>query len=106
MKNHETLIDKCFDAYWNWPDLGLSDDRRLASVLKVLADDPLVDRQYLAQIAHKILMPDIAMCQGGECPVRENCWRHIAPADRWQSYFGTPPFDEDGCEYFWDVNEE
>jgi hypothetical protein len=30
----------------------------------------------------------------------------IAPADRWQSYFGTPPFDEDGCEYFWDVNEK
>ena len=106
MKNHETLLDKCHEAFWNWNDHGLSDDRRLASVLKTLADDPLVDRQYLAQIANKILMPDIAMCQGGECPVRENCWRYIAPADRWQSYFGTPPFDEDGCEYFWDVNEK
>lgn len=106
MKNHEMLLDKCQAAFWKWNDHSLSDDRRLASVLKVLADDPLLDRQYLAQIAHKILMPDIAMCQGGECPVRENCWRHIAPADRWQSYFGTPPFDEDGCEYFWDVNEK
>ena len=46
------------------------------------------------------------MCQGGECPVRENCWRYIAPADRWQSYIETPPFTEEGCDYFWDVNEK
>ena len=106
MKNHETLLDKCHEAFWNWPDDGLSSDFRIAAIFQVLADDPLVDRQYLAQISHKILMADIAMCQGGECPVRENCWRYIAPADRWQSYFGTPPFTKDGCEYFWDVNEK
>ena len=106
MKNHEALLDKCHEAFWNWSDHGLSSDLRIAAVFQVLADDPLVDRQYLAQISRKIIMADTAMCEGGECPVRENCWRHIAPADRWQSYFGTPPFTEDGCDYFWDVNEK
>jgi hypothetical protein len=106
MKNHEALLDKCHEAFWNWPDDGLSSDLRIAAVFKVLADDPLVDRQYLAQISRKILMSDIAMCQGGECPVRENCWRYIAPASRWQSYIETPPFTEEGCDYFWDVNEK
>lgn len=106
MKNHETLLDKCHEAFWNWPDDGLSSDLRIAAVFKVIADDPLVDRQYLAQISRKILMSDIAMCQGGECPVRENCWRYLAPTDRWQSYLGTPPFTEEGCDYFWDVNEK
>ena len=106
MKNHEALLDKCHEAFWNWPDDDLSSDLRIAAVFKVLADDPLVDRQYLAQISRKILMSDIAMCQGGECPVRENCWRYIAPASRWQSYIETPPFTEEGCDYFWDVNEK
>jgi len=30
----------------------------------------------------------------------------MAPADRWQSYFATPPFNEEGCDYFWDMNEK
>ena len=106
MNNHQTLLDKCHEAFWNWSDDGLSSDLRIAAVFQVIADDPLVDRQYLAQISHKILMPDIAMCKGGECPIRENCWRYIAPASRWQSYIETPPFTEEGCDYFWDVNEK
>lgn len=105
-QNHRSLLDSCHDAFWSFPDDTLSGDRRIAAVLKAIADDPLVDRDYLHQIAYKILMPDIAMCKGGECPVKENCWRHMAPANRWQSYFGTPPFNEDGCEYFWDMNEK
>lgn len=105
-QNHRSLLDKCHDAFWSFPDDTLSSDRRIAAVLEAIANDPLVDRDYLYQIANKILMADIAMCLGGECPVKENCWRHMAPASRWQSYLGTPPFDEDGCEYFWDMNEK
>lgn len=105
-QNHRSLLDKCHDAFWSFPDDTLSSDRRIAAVLEAIANDPLVDRDYLHQIANKILMADIAMCLGGECPVKENCWRHMAPASRWQSYLGTPPFDEDGCEYFWDMNEK
>jgi hypothetical protein len=51
-------------------------------------------------------MPDIAMCTGNECPVKEDCWRYMAPTDRFQSYFATPPYTEEGCEYFWDMNEK
>lgn len=105
-QNHRSLLDKCHDAFWSFPDDTLSSDRRIAAVLEAIANDPLVDRDYLHQIANKILMADIAMCLGGECPVKENCWRHMAPASRWQSYLSTPPFDEDGCEYFWDMNEK
>ena len=106
MQNHRSLLDACHEAFWSFPEDTLSSDQRIAAVLQALASDPLVDRSYLAQIANKILMPDIAMCEGGECPIKENCWRYMAPADRWQSYFGTPPFNEDGCEYFWDMNEK
>lgn len=106
LHNHRALIDACHEAFWRFPDDSLSSDRRIAAVLETIANDPLMDRTYLHQIASKILMPDIAMCQGDECPVKENCWRYMAPADRWQSYFGTPPYDEAGCEYFWDMNEK
>lgn len=105
-QNHRSLLDKCHDAFWNFPDDTLGSDRRIAAVLDAIANDPLVDRDYLRQIAKKILMPDIAMCLGGECPVKENCWRYMAPESRWQSYLDTPPFNEDGCEYFWDMNEK
>jgi hypothetical protein len=30
----------------------------------------------------------------------------MAPADRWQSFFAAPPMKEEGCEYFWDMNEK
>lgn len=106
LTNHVRLIEKCHEAFWSFPDDGLSSNKRIAAVLETLANDPLVDRSYLAQISRKILMPDIAMCEGAECPIKENCWRYMAPADRWQSYFGTPPFTEEGCEYFWDMNEK
>ena len=106
MQNHRSLIEACHEAFWSFPEDTLSSDKRIAAMLKAIANNPLVDRSYLAQIANKILMPDIAMCKGDECPVKENCWRYMAPADRWQSYFGTPPFNEDGCEYFWDMNEK
>lgn len=106
LHNHRSLIDACHEAYWRFPDDSLSSDRRIAAVLQAIADDPLMDRSYLHQIASKILMPDIAMCEGGECPVRENCWRYMAPASHWQSYFGTPPYNEEGCDYFWDMNEK
>jgi len=106
LNNHARLIEKCHEAFWSFPDDTLSSDKRIAAVFEAIASDGLVDRSYLAQIARKILMPDIAMCNGDDCPVKENCWRYMAPADRWQSYFAAPPCNEEGCEYFWDMNEK
>lgn len=48
-------------------------------------------------------MPDITMCQGGECPVKFNCYRHVAvPTAEWQSYFDGIPFDfnSNKCQEF------
>ena len=46
-------------------------------------------------------MPDISMCSGEGCPMREQCYRYTAKPSEWQSYFGRPPIKEDGtCDYF------
>jgi hypothetical protein len=106
LTNHARLIEKCHEAFWSFPDDPLSSNKRIAAVFEAIATDALADCSYLAQIARKILMPDIAMCNGDDCPVKENCWRYLAPPDRFQSYFAAPPRNEEGCEYFWDVNEK
>ena len=106
MKNHRSLIDACHEAFWSFPEDTLSSDRRIAALLKVVADFPLADRTFLSQTAHRILMADHAMCTGDGCPVKENCWRYMSSPSNWQSYFAAPPCTEEGCEYYWDMNEK
>jgi len=49
-------------------------------------------------------MPDVTMCKGGSCPLRESCYRHTAKPGALQSYFLTPPVKADStCSYFWKV---
>ena len=50
-------------------------------------------------------MPDISMCEGTDCPLKESCYRFTAyPSQYMQSYFTTPPIKKDGtCEYYWPV---
>ena len=56
-------------------------------------------------------MPDITMCSGEGCIKAGECYRHTAPEDKYQSYFGSPPFEERRgacfwrCDYFWYVKE-
>lgn len=51
-------------------------------------------------------MPDIAMCHGGNCPLKSCCYRHrVVPNEHRQSYFAEPPFHigrnkRFECEYF------
>lgn len=48
-------------------------------------------------------MPDICMCHGNDCPLRDKCYRYKATADEiGQVFFATPPFKEDKCEHFWE----
>lgn len=50
-------------------------------------------------------MPDITMCNGGDCPRKKDCYRHVATPSRFQSYFAKPPFSaEDGCDYYTPVD--
>lgn len=66
-------------------------------------------------------MPDITMCNGNNCLLRLNCYRHTAKAEELgQSYFKNAPFkmsllfDEDTanvgvatlvCTHFWNNKE-
>jgi hypothetical protein len=52
-------------------------------------------------------MPDITMCKGGECTIKECCERYTAKPDEYrQAYFVEPPFskkmDGTACEYLID----
>ena len=46
-------------------------------------------------------MPDITMCSGKNCPIREDCYRYTAKESYYQSYFMIPPYDMTigSCEY-------
>ena len=50
-------------------------------------------------------MPDITMCQGDNCPIKDKCYRFTAHADElWQSYAN---FEyKHGCDFFWDNKDK
>lgn len=55
-------------------------------------------------------MPDISMCFGNGCPIKEDCYRFKAKPDKdYQSYFVDPPFnivesdEQPSCDYFWKI---
>lgn len=59
-------------------------------------------------------MPDITMCHGNSCLLKDQCYRYKAKPTEFQSYFYITPYhvyrDEDGniqheCEEFWDIKE-
>ena len=49
-------------------------------------------------------MADIAMCNGINCPMKKDCYRHTAtPNERWQTMISEPiDLDTLSCSYFWD----
>lgn len=53
-------------------------------------------------------MPDISMCDGGNCPLKEQCYRYPAkPNPQWQSYMKAPLDAARGdCPYFWPMEEK
>jgi hypothetical protein len=50
-------------------------------------------------------MPDITKCKGDNCDKKESCYRFTSkPSEFRQSYFTTPPMDDDGsCGYYWEI---
>lgn len=47
-------------------------------------------------------MPDMTMCDGHGCPLKDKCYRYTAFASSYQSWFLQAPINEDGtCDYFW-----
>ncbi len=60
-------------------------------------------------------MSDITKCDGlsatdKECPLRDKCWRYLAPAnEKWQSWMAAPFYIElDGisCDDYWRYDPE
>ncbi len=47
-------------------------------------------------------MPDITMCSGKNCKVKESCYRFLATPSSYQSFFVEPPIKEDKCDYYWE----
>ena len=46
-------------------------------------------------------MPDISMCEGGECPHKEKCYRYKAkPSEYQQTFFDEVPYKNGKCEHF------
>lgn len=48
-------------------------------------------------------MPDIIMCKGEGCPVKDWCYRHTAEESPLQLYFAVVLYEEenDDCLFFW-----
>ena len=45
------------------------------------------------------------MCNGKDCPIKEQCYRYkVTPNKQWQSYIA-PPYDKErnSCIMFWDT---
>jgi len=54
-------------------------------------------------------MPDITMCSGAGCSIKESCYRHLAEPNKFrQSWFAAPPFDKGTavCIYYWEVSQK
>jgi hypothetical protein len=50
-------------------------------------------------------MPDITMCMGNDCPIKETCYRYKAKPNDYQSYFMEAPYKNEECEHYWQMEE-
>jgi hypothetical protein len=48
-------------------------------------------------------MPDITMCSGEGCALRDTCRRFLAEPSRLQSYFIRPPVKDGQCSHYWPI---
>ena len=52
-------------------------------------------------------MPDITMCIGNDCPLKETCYRYTAtPSEYCQSYFMESPYKDGGCNHYWEMSSK
>lgn len=44
-------------------------------------------------------VPDLTLCPGKNCPIKDNCYRYRAiPSEYLQSYYTEPPFVGNECD--------
>lgn len=52
-------------------------------------------------------MPDISMCEGKDCPIKEKCYRFKATPSRYgQSYFMESPYKDGKCDELIDIRKD
>lgn len=52
-------------------------------------------------------MSDITKCSGKGCKKKRSCYRFLAPASEYQSWWMEVPVKEDGtCNHYWEVKGE
>lgn len=53
-------------------------------------------------------MPDITMCAGTGCPLRDSCYRFYAKPSEWQSFFSEVPYDHEVglCLSYWKKKDQ
>ena len=52
-------------------------------------------------------MADITKCVGTDCPLKESCYRYLAPVTEWrQSWFCECPLKDGKCDMYWEVKTE
>lgn len=52
-------------------------------------------------------MPEITMCNGGDCPLKETCYRFKAMKKVYgQTYFLSQPQKNGECGYYWKVDNK
>jgi hypothetical protein len=54
----------------------------------------------------KTIKMDITKCTGEGCPLKESCYRFTSDISMMQSYFFTPPFENDTCDMYWGEQSE
>lgn len=47
-------------------------------------------------------MPDISMCKGDGCELKDTCYRYLVKPSKFQSYFD-PPKKGKECVSYWEV---
>lgn len=48
-------------------------------------------------------MPDISMCNGYNCPRKNECFRHRATPHERQSWIGAPVKPDGTCDHFMEI---
>lgn len=52
-------------------------------------------------------MADTIKCSGVGCSLKNSCYRYLASAERWQSWFSEPPINRHlPCKYYWQYHYE
>ena len=51
-------------------------------------------------------MPDIAMCKGKDCSLKDKCYRYMAEPDEYRQSYIEPDKVGTECELYWEVDNE